>query len=175
MARLYNQYAVVETNHVAAVRDGRIKAQYWMADNADAENGMLLVVDDVAKEVGFSTDGTERGIHLHVSEERIYENHLGRKGWFLNGAVNQPKMAALAKGDIFETNAIDDGDFANLAAVKAALTAKETVYGIASASGLIELKDNTLVTTGYETLLQAVEIVTLPNETEGMKFVVVKA
>ena len=175
MARIYDQYAVVETNHVAAVRDGRIKAQYPTEDHINAENGMLLVVDDVEKSVRRSADGTEGGIHLHASEERIYEGHLGRKAWFLDGHTQIPKMLALQVGDIFETNAVDDGDFANIAAVKAALDADDAVYGIAHASGMIELKTNALNLDLYRTVVQVVEVVILPNETEGMKFVVVKA
>lgn len=175
MARIYNQYALVETNHVAAVRDGRIKAQYPTEDHVNAENGMLLVVDDVDKVVRRSADGTERGIHLHASEERIYEDHLGRKSWFLDGHTQIPKMLALQVGDIFETNAVDDGDFANIAAVKAELGNGDAVYGIAHASGMIELKDSTLNLALYHTVVQVVEVVTLPNETEGMKFAVVKA
>lgn len=175
MARIYDQYAVVETNNVSAVRDGRIKAQYPMDAEIDAENGMLLVVDDIAEVVKKSTDGTERGICLHASEERIYEDHLGRKSWYLDGSTQIPKMLMLQVGDTFETNAVDDGDFVNIAAVKAALAANEAVYGIASSTGLIELKDDTLVLANYETVVQVVKVVTLPNETEGMKFAVIKA
>ena len=177
MARIYDQYALVETNHVAAVRTGEIKAQYTVANEASLENGMLLVVDDIAKEVGFSADGSEANIYLHASEERIYEAHLGRKSFVLDGATQMPKMLKLTNGDIFETNAVDDGDFANLAAVKTALAVPTAVYGIAGTDGLIELKDGADVgwdPTAYEVIVEVVEVVTLPNETEGMKFVVVK-
>lgn len=175
MARLYDQFAVVETNHVAAVRTGQIKAQYPTDDHVDAENGMLLVVDDVNKVVHRSADGKERGIHLHASEERLYEGQQGRSSWMLDGTKQIPKMLKLNIGDIFETNAVDDGDFANIAAVKDALNADDAVYGIAHDSGLIELKDDALDLSEYFTVLQVVEVVTLPNETEGMKFTVIKA
>ena len=175
MARLFDEYGVVETNHVAAVRTGQIKAQYPMDDYQDAENGMLLVVSDVSEVVSFSTDGTERKIYLHASEERLYEGHEGRSAWMLDGENQIPKMLKLSVGDIFETNTVDDGDFINQAAVQTALDANEDVFGIASDSGLIELKDNTLDLDNYFVVLSVIGFVTLPNETTGVKFAVVKA
>lgn len=177
MARIYEQYGLVETNHVDAVRTGAIKAQYPVADGAQLENGMLLVVDDIAKEVSFSAAGAESNIYLHASEERIYEAHLGRKSFVLDGSVQIPKMLQLKEGDIFETNTVDDGDFADLAAVKTALDADADVFGVAGPTGLIVLKDGADVgwdDSVFGKVLQVVEIVTLPNGTEGMKFAVVK-
>ena len=181
MARLFdNGKAVVETNHVDAVRTGAIKAQYELAGEVNAENGMLLVVDDVAKEVSFPAAAGDK-VMLHASEEQVYEYHLGRNSFEVK-AGGYPRMMKLAVGDIFETNAIDDGDFANLEAVIAQIDDEdERVFGIPHTSGLIELKEdddgdgNDLDLTAYEVVLEAVEMVTLPNETAGMKFVVIQA
>lgn len=173
MARLFNDgYAVIETNHVAAVRTGQIKAQYSVADDANLENGMLLVVDDVAKQVKFPTDGTEL-VYLHASEERLYDSTLGRKAFILKGATDKPKMLKLQEGDIFETNAVDGGAFGDLAAAKAGAK-----YGVAMASGLIQLLDETAGLAAFDThqvVLEVVEFVTLPNEHEGIKFAVAQA
>jgi len=181
MARLFNDgKAVVETNHVDAVRTGSIKAQYPLAGEVNAENGMLLVVDDVAKEVSFPAAAGDK-VMLHDSEERIYEYHLGRKSFEVK-AGDYPRMMKLAVGDIFETNAVDDGDFNDLAAVIAQIDDEdERVFGIPSTSGLIELKEDTdgsdgdLDLTAYEVVLEVVEMVTLPNEHTGIKFVVIQA
>lgn len=171
-------YAVVETNHVAAVRTGQIKAQYEVAkdgsDFQNFENGMLLVVDDVAKDVDFPAIGTEL-CYLHASEERIYDPILGRKSFILKGEFDRPKMYKLSEGDIFETNAVvvNDADFADLAAAKAGAK-----YGVPHTSGRIELLDETDGLAAFDThaiVLEVVEFVTLPNEHEGIKFAVAQA
>ena len=166
-------FSVVETNHVAAVRTGEIKAQYPMSTAlaaVGAQNGQLLTVDDIEKKIGLPAAATD-AVYLHASEERIYEEHLGRKS-FIVKSPNYPRMLKLSVKDIFETNAVDSGDFANLAAVKAATDA---IYGIPSTNGFITLKNKDLVTTTYNVVLQLVEVVTLPNEAVGFKFVVIKA
>lgn len=177
MARIWDQYAVVETNNVASVRTGQIKAQYPVADGAteDPENGMLLVVSDVNEEISFPTNGQETKIYLHASEERIYQPHLGRSGWVLDRETQIPKMLKLSIGDTFETNAVDDGDFANLEAVEAELAVPNTVFGIGHASGLIELKNDSLTVGDYTVLLVLLGVITLPNGEPGMKFAVVRA
>lgn len=173
--RLFNDgYAVIETNKVAAVRTGQIKAQYEAANDANFENGMLLVVDDVAKDVDFPAVGTEL-CYLHASEERIYDPILGRKSFILKGAYDKPKMLKLSEGDIFETNAVimDDVTFADLTAAKAGAK-----FGVPHTSGLIELLDETDGLAAFAThavVLEVVEFVTLPNEHEGIKFAVAQA
>ena len=175
MYKLFNDgYSVLETNHISAIRTGDIKAQYPMADEDDVENGMLLVVDDVAKEVDFSADGTDL-VYLHASEERIYESHLGRRSFILNGEKDIPRMMKLAEGDIFETNCVsaDDTDFANLVAAKA-----DAKYAVAHTDGRIKLLDETDGLAAFDThkvVLEVVEFVTLPNGYEGVKFAVAKA
>jgi phosphoglycolate phosphatase-like HAD superfamily hydrolase len=170
MARLVESgYAVVETNHVAAVRTGQIKAQYPLADAVSAaENGQLLVVDDVAKEVRFPADATEAA-WLHASEERLYEAHLGREAFILE-SPNYPRMMKLAVGDIFETNAVELGEtYADVAAAKAA-----GAIGVPSANGDILLAQPS-VDDSEGIVLKIVEAVTLPNGQAGVKFAVAKA
>lgn len=176
MARFLDttKYSVVETNHVAAVRTGQIKAQYPMSDALKAlgaQNGQLLVVDDVAKEVGLPNDETAAA-WLHASEERIYEEHLGRDSFIVKDP-NYPRMMKLAVGDIFETDAVsaDIGvaaTYADVDAVKAGAT-----VGVPSATGDIELLTASDGSEGI--VLNIVEWVTLPNGKEGIKFAVAKA
>lgn len=144
-------YSVVETNHVSAVRTGNIKAQYEMEEGLDAlENGMLVTVDDVKREVKIA--GTDDTLYLHASEERIYEDHLGRNSFVLT-RPNLPRVLKLEEGDIFETNAVN-------------YTAALDTYkaGDVDTDGNIKL-----AATGR---LSIVEIVTLPNGEQGIKFAV---
>lgn len=104
---LKEDYSVVETNHVAAVRTGKIKGQYAMSDAlklVGAQNGQLLTVSDANKEVGLPADANAY-VWLHASEERLQQAHLGRNKFILKGP-NYPRMLKLAQGDIFETDAI---------------------------------------------------------------------
>ena len=47
--------------------------------------------------------------------------------------------------------------------------------GVATAEGLIQIVEEAFDTAAYAVVLDVVEFVTLPNETEGVKFVVAKA
>lgn len=100
-------YSVVETNHVAAVRTGKIKGQYSMSNAlalVGAQNGQLLTVDDAKKEIGLPANANAY-VWLHVSEERLQQSHLGRNKFILT-SPNYPRMLKLAVGDIFETDAV---------------------------------------------------------------------
>ena len=170
MARLLDSgYSVVETNHVAAVRTGEIKAQYPMSaalKAVGAQNGQLLTVDDVNKEVGLPGSAAVM-VYLHASEERIYESHLGRNSFIVTDP-NYPRMMKLSVGDIFETNAVDLGAFADVAAAKAGAT-----VGVPSTN-----RDITLLAAAAGTekvVLDIVEWVTLPNGEQGIKFAVALA
>jgi hypothetical protein len=174
---LQSVYAVAESNHLAAVKTGEIFAQYQLnASNFTgtkyAENGMLLVVDHVAKDVKLPAGITATGIHLHLSVEKDYENK-GRKYFAVKPGEYLPRLYKLKVGDIFETNAVvyDDTVYANYAAMTAAINAT-TVYGIPDTSGNIKI---VAAPGGTEaTVLKVVEGVTLPNGESGFKFVVNK-
>jgi SepF-like predicted cell division protein (DUF552 family) len=65
--KLASQYGVVELNKVAAVRTGEIEAQYDLdAAVTEVENGMLLVVDHVAKKVKKATGATDLVYFMQV-------------------------------------------------------------------------------------------------------------
>jgi hypothetical protein len=109
VVKLYNNgFPTVETNDLFAVKTGSLKSQYPFvkgAGNKMVDNGIALVVDETGKKIVRPTTGKEK-VGLHVSEERIYEGHLGRKTFQLNGDVNVPRVALLKAGDVFETDAI---------------------------------------------------------------------
>ena len=122
------------------------------------------MVDDVKKEVTMPT-GASVLVYLHASEERIYEDHLGRNSFILK-SPNLPRMFKLAEGDIFETNAVTVADADDYAAEKL------LKHGIPSINGDITLTD----TAGSgAVILDVVEWVTLPNGEPGVKFAVAKA
>lgn len=177
MAKLFNHagYSVVETTNVAAVRNGRMVSQYEMStalDTAGAQNGMLLAIDDIGKEVGLPANANAI-VGLHASDERVYEEGKGLNT-FIVKKPNLPRVMRLAIGDKFETNAVEQGgtDLDTPANAKAYL-AGDPIYGIADATGNIKLSK----TLAAEVVvgLQVVEFVTLPNGEEGIRFVVVKA
>ena len=174
MARLFDAYGVIETNDVSAVRTGRVKAQYPFVGEGDLENGMLLVQDNLRKQIRKPHTGTEM-CYLHASEEQLYETHLGRRHWKL-GSEQRARIFKLTVGDIFETNAVDKGAYDNKAAVEADL--ENNIFGIPDSSGLIKLVNNATGTNALSThcvVLQMIEFVTLPNGNDGIKFVVKQA
>lgn len=169
-------YGVVELNQVAAVKTGQIKAQYELDATQfatiGAENGMLLVVDEVAGKVKLPSAVTSY-CYLHASVEKDYENK-GRKNFIVKTGEFLPRMYKLSVGDTLETNTFqyDNVTYANYAAITAAINAT-TVYGTPSVAGYIQIA---ATAAGTETvLLKAVKGVTLPNGESGIKFVVTKA
>jgi len=169
--KLASQYGVVELNKLAAVRTGQIEAQYEL-DFDQAENGMLLVADHVAKKVKKPADA-DAEVYLHASVEKDYEGK-GRKHFVVKQGEFLPRLMKLAVGDRFETNAVefDDTVYADFAAIATAINAT-TVYGVPNASGYIRL---VAAPAGTEAVvLKAVEGVTLPNGENGIKFAVEKS
>lgn len=159
-------YAVVETNHVNAVRTGEIKAQYPLNGIDSVENGTLLQVHDKAKKVTVPAN-TEAEVYLHASEERLYDEHLGRNRFRLEGPDNYPKMLKLTPGDIFETNAVD----LNSNDYKAA-----NLFGIAAGDkGYIKLVTFNNIPAKTKCVLEVIDWITLPNGEKGVKFLVVQS
>jgi hypothetical protein len=171
--KLASVKGVVELNHVAAVKTGQIEAQYELdAAVTEVENGMLLVVDHVAKKVKKPAGATD-AVMLHASVEKDYEGK-GRKYFSVKQGEFLPRLLKLSQGDKVETNAVehDDTVYANYAAIVAAINAT-TVYGVPNASGYIRIVATPAGT--EKVVLKVVEGITLPNGEQGLKFVVEKA
>ena len=142
MAKLIqNGYGQLELNQVAFPRDGRIEAQCALyeiknpedesigfgfdADGKEvpAENGMILVVDNVTRTIKKTTkEGGNPGeiFALNYTTEHMYDDRdLGslRKFKLLPGTF-YPRLGYLAVGDKFTTNtvvhdkAITEGNYA---------------------------------------------------------------
>lgn len=100
------KHAVVETNHVSAVRTGNIAAQYVAEVKLD--NGMALSVDHSGRKVNVAKAG--QAVYLHASDEQLYEDHVGRDAFYIKEG-EYPKALLLEVGDIFETDAVEEGTY----------------------------------------------------------------
>lgn len=169
-------YGQIEINNCAFRRDGRIEAQCAPNTTAFAtakvENGMLLAVDNVKREVTFATDSS-LPIALVYSAEHIYDERTpGLKNFYLNGKNDfYPRLGYLAIGDKFTTNCISyaSTEWASDSALQSALDSAiaSGVYGGVSADGSI-----TISTTAptFGPVLRAVKKTTMPDGTFGIKF-----
>lgn len=172
-------YGQIEINNCAFRRDGRIEAQ--CAPNttdfatAKVENGMLLAVDNVVREVAFATDSS-LPIALVYSAEHIYDERTpGLKNFYLNGKNDfYPRLGYLAIGDKFTTNCISydsavDTEWTSDSAFASALASDIAtgVFGGICADGSI-LVSATAPTIGP--VLRAVKKTTMPDGTFGIKF-----
>ncbi len=101
-AKAAGKYAVVETNHVSAVRTGNMAAQY-STEIAVLQNGMAVNVNHATKKI--VVPAANEPLYLHASEEQIYEDHLGRDSFYIK-AGQYPRALKLEVGDIFETDAV---------------------------------------------------------------------
>jgi len=163
MAYREGKNAVVETNQVAAVQTGRMKAQYPVEGGADLQNGMLVVIDEAAKLIKLPGAAYTGKFALHASEERIYEGHLGRDSFILKGGTQIPRVFYLEDGDIFETDAV---------VLDGTVGYYDAAFGVANADGLIAFTNDVVGATPHKMYLEVVEKVTLPNGKGGFKFAV---
>lgn len=173
-----NYFGVVELTHVAAVKTGQIKAQFPLDAtqfaNAPAQNGMLLVVDEVEEKIKLPSSANDY-VYLHASVEKDYTGYQGRKHFAVKATDDfYPRLYKLNVGDRFETNTVkyDDAKYSNYAAIVSAIT-NNKVYGVPSTDGFIQIVEEP---TGTEkVVLKVVKGVVLPNDEVGFKFVVVQA
>ena len=158
MAFARKNKSVVETNHVSAVRTGNIKAQHKAT--VDMENGMAVVVDEANKSVALAGPKVDlENIYLHVSEEQLYESHLGRNDFYIK-KDQYPRCLKLVEGDVFETNALVAGE---------AITYAKGNKLTADATGFWRVAASTEFA-----IAEIVEMVTLPNGEAGAKIQIVK-
>ena len=163
-------YGQIELNQVAFRRDGRIVAQYPLANGIEyVENGMLLGVDYVNKTIKYP-DGT-LPVALNYTTEHMYDERFahGLKHFKLDKGTFCPRLGILAAGDKFTTNAVC---YDNATSVLDSIGTSTVVYGKACTTegfkGYIEL--TTTKPTG--TVLQAIEKTKMPDRSDAIKFVV---
>jgi len=168
MAKLNTKnFCVIETNKVAAVRTGEIIAQYPLAAaiaTAGVQQGQFLVVDHAAGEIKLPTDATSY-VHLHASEEQMYEDHLGRE-YFKLTAPKLPRLYRMSIDDIIETDAIELNS----------LTVGGTgVFAVVGADGFLTLQASGYNYATNPVVFRVKAAVTLPNGKPGAKLVCIKA
>lgn len=161
-----NEYGQVELNQVAFRRDGRIIAQYKLADGIEyVENGMILAVNYATKTVGMPTKDQTTNIALNYTSEHMYDERLAGalKHFRLDNGTFCPRLGLLSTGDRFTTNTVDCGDLSTIAAALG--TTK--YYGHTSTNGYI-----TVDTTATNAILEVIEVTTMPDGNPAIKFVV---
>ena len=164
-----NEYGQLELNQVAFRRDGRIIAQYPLAETmTHAENGMLLAVDHVAKTVGYPTAGQKTGLALNYTTEHMYDERLahGLKHFKLDKGTFCPRLGILAEGDRFTTNAVcyDNTELADATAIKGAIATG--LYGVADTTGYIKITK-----TATNGVLKVIAYTDMPDGSPAIKFV----
>lgn len=179
-------FGMLELNHVAFRRDGRIEAQcklntteFPANGSAVAENGMLFAIDYVKRELKKATAAlaATQVIGMNYSAEHMYdERHLGLKNFYLTSNDFLPRLGLLAVGDKFTTNTIcyDSTTYADMDAVQTLLTAGTKVYaGIATdGSGYWQLVASA---PAAGPVAQVVEVTDMPDGQVGLKLQVIKA
>ena len=155
-AKAAGKYAVVETNHVSAVRTGNMAAQY-STDIEVLQNGMAVNVDHEKKKIVAPVDGEP--LYLHASEEQIYEDHLGRDSFYIK-AGQYPRALKLEIGDIFETDAVVDGSYEVGQVVGPNAAGLWTINAAATAGSMVA---------------QVIGEIYLPNGKPGVKLAIVLA
>ena len=160
MARMViDGFGQVELNNVAFRRDGRIEAQCALdttafTENVPCENGMILRVKKAEHKITFADASAANQLYaLNYTSEHMYdERRPGLKNFSLSAQKNQkgqdfyPRVGYLAAGDLWTTNCIDFGDYAEasaddkgrLAAVASALASGE-VYAAVTTQGAVAL------------------------------------
>ena len=172
-------YGQVELNQVAFRRDGRIAAQCKpnATDFASKalENGMLLVVDEVKREVRLPGATEAEPVALVYSSEHMYDERARALKNFQNNMF-LPRLGYLAVGDRYTTNCIsyDTSEFATEALLKTAIDAAATtaVYAGISTDGSHKLSATKPT---YGPVMKVRNGFSMPDGTYGVQLVCVKA
>ena len=142
-------YGQVELNNVAFRRDGRIEAQCALdttafTDSVPAENGMILRVKKAEHKITFADASAANQLYaLNYTSEHMYdERKPGLKNFSLSAQKNvkgedfYPRVGYLAAGDLWTTNCIDLGSYADASAVASALASGD-VYATVGTQGRV--------------------------------------
>ena len=178
MARMtIDGFGQVELNNVAFRRDGRIEAQCALSTtdfaSVPAENGMILRVKKASHEICFADASAANQLYaLNYTTEHIYdERKPGLKNFATYAQVNgkdgfYPRVGYLAAGDLWTTNCVDLGTYADTSAVASALASGE-VYAAVGTQGAVVLS-STAPTVGP--VIQVIKKTTMPDGQEAFQF-----
>ena len=174
MARMtIDGFGQIELNNVAFRRDGRIEAQCALSTtdfaSVPAENGMILRVKKADHEICFCDASEANQLYaLNYTSEHMYdERHPGLKN-FKTEALNDfyPRVGYLSAGDLWTSNCVDLGTYANASAVASAL-ASGAVYAAAGTQGAPVLS-SAAPTVGP--VLQVIKKTTMPDGQDAFQF-----
>ncbi len=180
-------YSVLEANFLAARRTGQVKAQLALGDDFDfgeaVENGMFLVYDMAAGEVKKPAGPNQKGMMLHFSVEKEYDNI--RPGLNSYAIFKQdgnkypgtpyPRLFQPHAGDTFTTDAVRTSNGDETAAQTLtdfeALTVGD-VFGVAD-DGFINAVGSDSGAAAEGVRVKLIALTTLPNGGYACKFEVV--
>ena len=179
MARMViDGFGQVELNNVAFRRDGRIEAQCALdtaafTENVPCENGMILRVKKAEHKITFADASAENQLYaLNYSTEHMYdERRPGLKNFSLSAQKNAkgqdfyPRVGYLAAGDLWTTNCIDLGSYADASAVASALASGE-VFAAVGTEGAVVLS-STAPSVGP--VIQVIKPSTMPDGTDAFQ------
>lgn len=179
MARMViDGFGQVELNNVAFRRDGRIEAQCALdtaafTSQVPCENGMILRVKKAEHKITFADASAENQLYaLNYTTEHMYdERKPGLKNFYLDAqkVANKqdffPRVGYLAAGDLWTTNCIDLGSYANASAVASALASGE-VYAAVGTQGAVVL-DSAAPSVGP--VIQVIKKTTMPDGTDAFQ------
>ena len=175
-------YGQLELNQVAFPRDGRVEAQCGLDETDFAElpceNGMLLMVDNIARKIKLPVAGEVFPIALNYTTEYMYDERYKSLKHFKSDLKSfYPRLGYLDIGDKFTTNtlAYDDGEFADEQAVQDAYKGDTKLYGGISETGAI-LVSATAPTEGPVLMaIKGCAAGSMPDGQFGIQFQVIKA
>lgn len=182
MARLsIKGYGQVELNNVAFRRDGRIEAQCALdtaafGSNDVCENGMILRVDKAGKKITYCDASAANQLYaLNYTSEHMYdERKPGLKNFKLVSAAAGedflPRVGYLAAGDLWTTNCVDLGAYADMSALASAL-ASGAVYAAAGTKGAPVLA---AAAPSVGPVMQVIKITTMPDGQDAVQLQVLK-
>lgn len=179
MARMViDGFGQVELNNVAFRRDGRIEAQCALdtaafTSNVPCENGMILRVKKAEHKITFADASAANQLYaLNYTTEHMYdERKPGLKEFYLSAQKNAigqdfyPRVGYLAAGDLWTTNCVDLGSYADASAVASALASGE-VYAAVGTQGAVVL-GAAAPTVGP--VIQVIKKTTMPDGTDAFQ------
>ena len=179
MARMViDGFGQVELNNVAFRRDGRIEAQCALdteafTENVPCENGMILRVKKAEHKITFADASAENQLYaLNYTTEHMYdERRPGLKNFSLSAQKNAkgqdfyPRVGYLAAGDLWTTNCVDLGSYANASAVASALASGD-VFAAVGTQGAVVLGS---AAPSVGPVIQVIKKTTMPDGTDAFQ------
>lgn len=159
----HHNFAVVEPNHLSALRSGGVFAQLPCADEVGdtLENGQFVRYDYATGKCNFTGKGPWM---LVFNEEKMYDerqqmhrDYAMQKADFYDGQM-VPRVFRLYAGDIYTTNAVEAGEYT-----------KGATLVVNAATGFLKAGD----AQDGEICLQVVAETVMPDGQPGLKLRVI--